>query len=172
LSKQGQHLPPVDVIPYGLWICLTGNPTQISTIIVTWVTRLSFSPPLVGLALESDSEFLRKVLDMGELTLAMLPRDGGKEIAKRVLKAGGAPYDVSGDPALMSSLPWAGVPYGALGAIHLAITGTTVVGDHTLVIGNVAEQVRWTEGEPLHLSDTGWRYTKPGTDAAPTSPQN
>lgn len=143
-----------------------------STIVVTWVTRLSFAPPLVGLALESDSEFLRHALEAGELTLVMLPRDGGKDMAKRVLKAGGAPRDIRGDTALMSHTPWAGVPLGALGGMHLTITSASAVGDHTLIIGNVAHQVRWTDGDPLHLSDTGWQYTKPGPDAAPTSSQN
>jgi flavin reductase (DIM6/NTAB) family NADH-FMN oxidoreductase RutF len=172
LSKQGQHLPPIEVIPYALWICLTGKPEAISTIVVTWVTRLSFAPPLVGVALETDSEFLRRAMESGELTLVMLPREGGKDIAKRILKAGGAPRDVHSDPGVLATVPWGGVPHGALGALHLRVTGTTTVGDHTLLIGTVAEEVRWTGGEPLHLSDTGWKYTKPGTDAAPSSSQN
>lgn len=172
MSKQGQQLPPLEVIPYALWICLTGRPSEASSIVVTWVTRLSFSPPLVGLALESDSEFLRRANTMGEVILAMLPREGGKEIAKQVLKSGGGPRDVSDEPGLLQSMPWAGVPVGALGAMHVKIIGTTPVGDHTLVIGNVMDQIRWTDGDLLHLSDTGWKYTKPGADAAPTSPQN
>jgi flavin reductase (DIM6/NTAB) family NADH-FMN oxidoreductase RutF len=167
----GQRLSPLEVTPYALWVCLTGRSDAISSIVVTWVSQLSFSPPLIGVALESDSEFLKQVVSNGQFTLVMLPRDGGKDIAKRVLKAGGAPHDPRADNALMARPPWEGVPHGSLGAIRLTVNSTVIVGDHTLIVGMVGEQERWVEGGPLRLSDTGWKYTKPGTDAPPPSPQ-
>ena len=172
MSAQTQRLTPFELIPYALWVCLTGEGEAISSIVVTWVSQLSFTPPLIGVALENDSEFLRHVVSQGHLTLAMLPRDSGKDIAKRVLKAGGAPHDPGTDPGSMTGLLWAGVPHGALGAIRLIVSGTTTVGDHTLVIGIVTGQERWSEGNPLHLSDTGWKYTKPASDGPPPSSQD
>lgn len=139
-----------------------------SAIVVTWVTQLSFSPELVGMALESDSEFLAQVEKHGSFTLAMLPREGGKDIAKRIMKAGATPSLATARELYRMDAPWYGTPHGALGAIRCTVHTLTPTGDHTLVVGAVAREERWGEGAPLHLSDTGWRYTKPGAETPPS----
>jgi flavin reductase (DIM6/NTAB) family NADH-FMN oxidoreductase RutF len=163
---------PTEVIPYALWICLTGQHEALSAIVVTWVTQLSFSPHLIGMALESDSEFLRRVIANGEFTLVMLPREGGKDIAKRIMKAGALPRAAGYGDLFHTDAPWDGVPVGAMGAIRCSIRASTQAGDHTLIMGSVLDEHRWIAGEPLHLSDTGWRYTKPGADVPPTRTQD
>lgn len=172
MTTQGQRLSALEVIPYALWVCIAGGQEGFSAIVVTWVSQISFSPTLIGVALENDSDFLKRVLSTGEFTLAMLPREGGKDMAKRVLKNGGTVVDPEGDGHVMTRYPWVGVPSGALGALRLAVDKSVLAGDHTLVIGRVTEQDRWVSGPPLHLSDTGWKYTRPGADMPPASSQN
>jgi flavin reductase (DIM6/NTAB) family NADH-FMN oxidoreductase RutF len=162
----------MEVIPYALWVCSTGSGGRFSSIVVTWVTQLSFSPQLVGMALETDSEFLHLVGKNGSFTLAMLPRDGGKDTAKRIMKAGATPLPEDFAELFRTEGPWYGTPHGALGAIRCTVNLLTPAGDHTLVTGAVVGEERWIEGNPLHLSDTGWRYTKPGADAPPPQSQD
>ena len=131
---------------------------------VTWVSQLSFTPALVGIALENGGAFLAALLGSGSFTLSVLPREGGKEIAKRVLK---------GDVSMFGQRDeWAGVPAGAMGALLCSVVDTHVCGDHTLVIGEVIREARWMGGSPLHLSDTGWKYRKPGADSTTSPPKN
>lgn len=148
-------------IPYAIWCCSADVPGGVVTIIVTWVTQLSFTPPLLGVVLESDGAFLQTVLGAGRFVLAALPREGGKEIAKRVLKHGGSVTD-PGNPGLFLDDPaWRDVPAGALGAIRCTVEGTFPAGDHTVVVARIGETRRWQEGGALQLADTGWKYQKP-----------
>lgn len=168
MTKRVERLTPVEVIPYALWVCSTGSDARMTAIVVTWVTQLSFSPELVGMALESDSDFLAQVVKNGTFSLAMLPREGGKDIAKQIMKAGTTPPSATAAELFRQDAPWYGTPRGALGAIRCTVNFLTPAGDHTLVAGTVIGQERWKEGAPLHLSDTGWRYTKPGAEAPPS----
>ena len=168
MTKRGDRSSPVEGIPYALWVCATGGDSQPTAIVITWVTQLSFTPQLVGISLENESEFLGHVLANGSFTLALLPREGGKDIAKRIMKAGPAPSPSERAELYRTDPPWAGVPQGALGAIRCTVHSATPAGDHTLIAGVVEGEERWVDGLPLHLSDTGWRYTKPGADTPPS----
>lgn len=172
VSKRVDRSQPVEVIPYALWVASTGSEGRGTSIVVTWVMQLSFSPTLVGMALENDSDFLGQVSNNGTFTLSMLPREGGKDIAKRILKAGSSPSPAEYAALYRKDPSWYGVPEGALGAIHCTVHSLTPAGDHTLVAGTVVREERWIEGLPLHLSDTGWRYTKPGADVPPSRSQD
>lgn len=172
MSKRVERSRPIEVIPYALWICSTGSAGTFSSIVVTWVTQLSFSPQLIGMALETGSEFLGQVRRNGSFTLAMLPREGGKDIAKRIMKAGATPLPPAFAELFRTDGSWYGAPHGALGALRCTVTACTPTGDHTLVTGTVLGEERWIEGNPLHLSDTGWRYTKPGAEVPPTPSQD
>ncbi len=172
MTRRGDRSSPVEGIPYALWVCSTGHEPQLTAIVITWVTQLSFTPPLIGISLESDSEFLGQVRSTGSFTLAMLPREGGKDIAKRIMKAGASPVPAERAQLYRADAPWQGVPRGALGAIRCSVHSMTPAGDHTLIAGLVVGEERWVDGLPLHLSDTGWRYTKPGADAPPSRSQD
>jgi flavin reductase (DIM6/NTAB) family NADH-FMN oxidoreductase RutF len=172
LNERGQDAGILEVIPYALWICGVETPGGVSAIVATWVTQLSFSPALIGIALESDGVFLSTILAKGRFTLSVLPREGGKEIAKRVLKAGAAPVDALLASFFMTDERWPGVPSGALGALRCVVADTKPSGDHTLVIAEVIAEQRWTRGTPLHLSDTGWKYRKPGPETIPPTTKN
>lgn len=172
MNERGQDAGILEVIPYALWICGVETPGGISSIVATWVTQLSFSPVLVGIALESEGAFLPTLLAQGRFTLSALPRDGGKETAKRILKAGAAPVDVLQASLFMTDERWTGVPLGALGALRCAVVDTKASGDHTLVIAEVIAEQRWMRGTPLHLSDTGWKYRKPGAETIPPTTKN
>lgn len=168
MTKRGDRSSPVEGIPYALWVCSTGADPYVTAIVITWVTQLSFAPQLIGISLENESDFLGRVLTSGSFTLALLPREGGKDIAKRIMKAGPAPSASERTELYRPDPAWAGVPQGALGAIRCSVHSVTPAGDHTLIAGLVVGEERWIDGLPLHLSDTGWRYTKPGAEAPPS----
>jgi flavin reductase (DIM6/NTAB) family NADH-FMN oxidoreductase RutF len=172
LSERAQVEEILYVIPYALWVCGVDTPTGTSAIVATWVTQLSFSPPLIGISLEREAGFLAALMARGRFILSILPREGGKEVAKRILKAGAAPGDPSHKALFGSIEGWAGVPAGAMGALQCSVVDTKQCGDHTLVIAEVIGERRWMAGIPLHLSDTGWKYRKPGAETTPPTTKN
>jgi flavin reductase (DIM6/NTAB) family NADH-FMN oxidoreductase RutF len=172
LSDRAQVGDVLEVIPYALWICGVATPRGTSAIVVTWVTQLSFSPPLIGISLEREAGFLAALHANGHFVLSMLPREGGKEVAKRVLKAGAAPGDPAQETLFTAAEGWTGVPAGAMGALQCLVRDTKLCGDHALVIAEVMKEQRWLSGTPLHQSDTGWKYRKPGAEGAPPTTKN
>ena len=172
MSERGQADSLLEVVPYALWVCGVATPRGTTAIVVTWVSQLSFTPALVGISLENGGAFLAALLASGSFTLSVLPRDGGKEVAKRVLKAGAEPEEPSHASMFERRDGWAEVPAGALGALYCSVVAKHECGDHTLVIGEVIREERWAGGSPLHLSDTGWKYRKPGPDSSTPTPKN
>ncbi len=147
-----------DLIPYGLWGCAARTPAGRTAIIVTWVTQLSFEPPLLGLSLESQGAFLKEVLRAGEFTLSALPRKQGTTIARRILKEGMMKGGSTEAPLFSSDPDWQEAIEGAAAAVQCRVARHYPAGDHTLIEGEVIREHHWLNSDVLRLSDTGWKY--------------
>ncbi len=148
----------MDHVPYGIWGCALRTPEGASAIIVTWITQLSFRPPLVGVVLENGGGFLKHVLKTGDFTLSALPREKGKLIAQKILRQG-MDFSQQRNADLFRRDPvWSEAIEGSMAAIRCRVATHHPVGDHTLIVAGVTEEHRWFPGEPLRLADTGWRY--------------
>ncbi len=170
MPERAEKSPVLELAPYGIWACGVGTPEGKSAIIVTWVTQISFNPPLIGVALENDREFLGLLLKTKRFTLCALPRDGGKRIAQRILKEGMAVQLEENADLFRADAAWGLAVKGAVAALDCRTVSQHVHGDHTLVIAEVTGEKRWTAGAPLRLSDTGWKYRRPlpGRDTTKT----
>lgn len=171
MPDRAEKSPAVELAPYGIWACGIRTPAGRSAIIVTWVTQISFSPLLIGVALENDREFLGQLLKSEKFTLSVLPRDGGKRIAQGILKDGmDGGRDGNGD-LFRTDTAWSEAARGAIAALNCRTVAQHVHGDHTLIVAEVTGEKRWAAGAPLRLSDTGWKYRRPtpGKDTTETN---
>ena len=161
LPERAEKSPVLELAPYGIWVCGVTTADGKSAIIVTWVTQISFNPPLIGVALENDRDFLEQLLNAERFTLCALPRDGGKRIAQRILKEGMSVRLGGNDDLFRADAAWGEAVKGSLAALDCRIVSQHAHGDHTLVVAAVKGEKRWTAGAPLRLSDTGWKYRRP-----------
>ena len=144
-------------IPHGLFICGVREADQINGFTASWVTQGSFDPPLVVMAVRSDSTSHGMIERTGLFSLNVLRADQ-KDLAAVFFKpqsgVGGrfeaAPYDVGplGLPLLKD----------AIGGVACKVVGCTAHGDHSVFVGEVQSATLIQDGDALNLASTGWNY--------------
>jgi flavin reductase (DIM6/NTAB) family NADH-FMN oxidoreductase RutF len=125
------------MIPYGLYVLTAENEGQVAAATVNWVTQTSFAPPLVAVALKTDSGAYKLVKQTKAFVLNMLGPDQGKmaftffkpaqkdgdRISGHAFKPGGT----TGVPILMDCPAY----------LECKVAEIAERGDHHTVIGEV-----------------------------------
>jgi flavin reductase (DIM6/NTAB) family NADH-FMN oxidoreductase RutF len=70
---------------YGMWVLATGTGDDIEASSVTWTMQMSFTPPLVAVAIKADSRLAQMVEKNGAFALHMLDKDQ-KDVANAFIK--------------------------------------------------------------------------------------
>ena len=146
------------MIPHGLQVVTLRQGEEIHGYTSSWLTQVSFKPPLIALGVRADSNARRMMEDSGVLCLHFLGKDQ-EEVARRFFR----PSQQSGDkfegldtfagpqtgcPVLKDSLAWA----------ECRVEQVVPAGDHSIVVAEVIGCAVHREGEPLLLADTPWQY--------------
>lgn len=150
------------MIPYAMHVVTTAGRegVNVAAATVNWVTQISFTPPLLAVALPAGSEICAAVRGNGRFALHMLGKDDGAE-AITFLKPGRL------EDGRLSGYPFTWSPGGlpllldAPGVVECELRGLVELGDHHTVLGEVTEaqmrlpQAGRPDGMILHLSDLG-----------------
>lgn len=149
------------MIPYGIYV-LTADDGQgtIAAGTVNWVTQTAFAPPLLAVAVKTDSGAYRAITASRTFALNMLGKDQ-KDVAFTFFKPtqpgegtlSGQPYrkGTTGAPILT----------GAAAAVECRVVSIVEQGDHHVVVGEVveAEVLKPPAGRPdaaiLEMKDLG-----------------
>ena len=146
-------------IPHGVHIVGVKHHGQVNAFTATWLTQVSFTPPLVALGIKKDSHSFEMIKGSGVFSVNLLGKEH-KPLAEHFVK-----------PATVVGEKLATVPH------RFGTTGTPILedaiayvecevreianerGDHAIVIGEVVDAgVRAKEAPALTLLDTGWHY--------------
>ncbi|MBI4355462.1 MAG: flavin reductase [Candidatus Omnitrophica bacterium] len=144
-------------IPHGVFIVGVKQDGRLNAFTGTWLTQVSFIPPLVVLGLKKDTISYQMVAKDRVFSVNVLGKDQ-KSVAEHFVK-----------PASVAGEKLQGVAY------HLGKTGAPVLdeaiayfecevreilagGDHAAVIGEVVEAGVRQDVDALTLKDTGWQY--------------
>jgi flavin reductase (DIM6/NTAB) family NADH-FMN oxidoreductase RutF len=144
-------------IPHGLFICGVAEGEDVNGFTASWVTQGSFEPPLVVVAVRSESTSNGMIQRTGRFSLNVLAADQ-KDLAAVFFKpqngVGGrfeaAPYQLG--PLGMPLLD------DALGGVECELVGQVAHGDHTVFVAEVKSAVLHRDAAALELSATGWQY--------------
>jgi flavin reductase (DIM6/NTAB) family NADH-FMN oxidoreductase RutF len=142
---------------YGLYAvtCIEGD--DVNAFTANWLSQVSFEPPLVAVSIENISKslpmiqrtrrFAVNVLQTGQRELAGTL---GKSALKHPNKLSGIAYDTtaSGYIVLREALSW----------VACEVHQTMETGDSTLVVAEVVDAGIITEGQPLTMSEAGFRH--------------
>ncbi len=145
----------LELLPYGVHVAATGGEGTVTAIILTWLSQVSFEPPLIMISLETGGDFVKQVEHAGVFSVSLL-RSEDKDIAQRVL---GGKGDFPGGSPLFRAGP-TGVPAleGALGTLWCRVHRAVPAGDHTIILGEVMGGEQLRRGATLTLDATGWKY--------------
>lgn len=140
-------------------VCVVGvqQDGRLNAFTATWVTQVSFKPPLVVVGMAKDSLSYAMAAASRVFVINFLGHDQ-KMLAQHFLK-----------PAHLGSDKLQGVRYrlGKVGApileeaaafIECEVRDIHPGGDHAIVIGEVVEAGVHRDVDPLALKETGWQY--------------
>lgn len=146
-------------IPHGVFIVGTTQDGQLNAFTATWLTQVSFTPPLVAVGIRKDSHSLAMIQHSRVFSVNILGKQQ-KSVAEHFVK-----------PATVVGEKLKDVPH-VLGKTGTPILDEAIAyvecemreianqaGDHAVVIGEVVEAgVRSKEELALTVTDTGWHY--------------
>ena len=145
------------MIPYGLYLLGARHGDQQTVATINWVTQTSFAPPLVVMGVKADSGAHALLKASGSFALSML-KSGQKDLAYAFFKSvapegntiGGHPYTAAAN----------GCPTIDAAAGYVAGRVVQIVehGDHSVVIGEVAEAKLHAAADILTLKEIGANY--------------
>lgn len=144
-------------IVHGVYVIGARDGDKLNAFTATWLTQVSFEPPLVAAAIRKDSLSYRMIEKSRVFTINFLA-SGQKLLAQHFLK----PSHLGGDKL-------EGVPHrpGTTGApileeamayVECRVKEVHAGGDHSIVIGEVVEAGVQKDVDPLTLKETGWHY--------------
>ncbi len=142
---------------YGMFVVSCADAGEINAFTVNWLTQVSFEPPLIAVSIENDSKSLPMILNSQKLTISVLKSgdrqlaaDLGKSALKYPGKLQGIAYEIgpNGCPILKDALAW----------LACDVRSDTPAGDSTVVIAEATDLGMLQEGEPLTMSEAGFRH--------------
>jgi flavin reductase (DIM6/NTAB) family NADH-FMN oxidoreductase RutF len=145
-------------IPHGVYVVGVKQDAQLNAFTATWLTQVSFTPPLVALGVKKDSRSLEMIRHDKVFSVNLLGKDQ-KAVAEHFVKPAAVVGEKlsqmrhrpgrTGAPVLEDA-----IAYFECEVREIANEG----GDHAIVIGEVVEAGVSRDEPSLTLMDTGWHY--------------
>jgi flavin reductase (DIM6/NTAB) family NADH-FMN oxidoreductase RutF len=145
------------LFPYGLYAVTATDGETASGMTANWLTQVSFEPPLLAVAAESDARTLALVRAGGYFAVNVLAA-GQRELAGLLGRKSRNVPDKLQQTEYHAGETGAPLLAAALGYLECRVVGEHDTGDHTLVVGEVVAAGLREPGQPLTLQETGFRY--------------
>ncbi len=146
-------------IPHGVYVVGVKQDSQLNAFTATWLTQVSFTPPLVAVGVKRDSHSLQMIQHDRVFSVNLLGKEQ-KPLAEHFVR----PATVVGEKLkpIRHHIGKTGTPIldEALAYVECEVREiANALGDHAIVIGEVVEAGVRDKGAPaLTLMDTGWHY--------------
>ena len=146
-------------IPHGVFVVGVKQDSQLNAFTATWLTQVSFTPPLVAVGIKKDTLSFQMIQRDRVFSINVLGKEH-KPLAEHFVK----PATVAGEKLkdIRYQLGKTGTPIldDAIAYVECEVREiANATGDHAVVIGEVVEAgVRNKDVPTLTLLDTGWHY--------------
>jgi flavin reductase (DIM6/NTAB) family NADH-FMN oxidoreductase RutF len=146
---------PFRRIPYGIYVLTTKQGTHLWALIVSWVSQVSYSPPLLMVALRRNRKVLPAIRESGFFSLSLLKKE---QISLIPQVKGTSPESVSSLFSEEKNPKIAPFLRGCLAFWDCLLVSAVEAGDHVLFIGEVRSASTEGKGDPLTTMDYGKTY--------------
>ena len=145
-------------IPHGVYVVGVKQDSQLSAFTATWLTQVSFTPPLIALGVKKDSHSFAMIQHSRVFSINLLGKQQ-KGVAEHFVK----PATVVGEKLrdVRYRLGKTGTPILEEAIAYVECEVREIAnerGDHAVVIGEVVEAGVPKDEPALTLMDTGWHY--------------
>ena len=145
-------------MPHGVYIVGVRNGAEVNAFTGTWLTQVSFTPPLIALGVKRDSHSF-SMIKAGRVFSVNFLRKDQKAVAEHFVKPATVAGEKLKDVRYRRGATGAPVLEDALGFIECEVREiANESGDHAVVIGEVIEAGVHKDEPALTLLDTGWHY--------------
>ncbi len=150
-------------LTYGVYVLTAEREGDFHASTVTWVSQVSFEPPLVMVAVRRESLMYVYVTTTGRFGLHILDK-GQQDMAARFFKKPLVESDTIGGVPFRPGKTGVPVLIPAPAALECEVRSVTLLGDHAVVIGEVQHlhlnpDRSETDIAPLRLHETPWKYS-------------
>lgn len=153
----GERKKALRSMTHGVYVIGVRDEQRRNAFTATWITQVSFEPPLVAAGIRKDSLSFR-MIEISMVFIVNILGAGQKSLAQHFLK----PAHLGGDKleGIAHHLGATGAPIldDALAHLECRVREILPGGDHSIVLGEVIEAQVHREGKPLSLQETGWHY--------------
>ena len=145
--------------PHGVYVVGTKQQDHVNAFTATWLTQVSFSPPLVALGVKKEGHSFGIIQESKVFSINILGASQ-KSLAEHFVKPAGVAGKKLG--GVRHRLGKTGVPILDEAIAFLECEVREIAngqGDHAVIIGEVVEAgVRDKDAPALTLRETGWHY--------------
>jgi flavin reductase (DIM6/NTAB) family NADH-FMN oxidoreductase RutF len=145
------------MIPYTLFVVGVRNDKEIGAFTGSWLTQLSFHPPMVGIGVKKAHRSHDILFESGAFTLNFLDRSQ-KSVAQHFFSAPRHEGDRLKAYPYREGIQGCPLFDFALGHLQCRVRNAVEVGDHTLFVGEIVDASLLREADILELKETGWKY--------------
>ena len=145
-------------IPHGVYVVGVKQGSQLNAFTATWLTQVSFTPPLVALGVKKDSHSFEMIRRDKVFSVNLLGKDQ-KSIAEHFVRPATVVGEKLSQMRHRSGKTGAPVLEDAIAYFECEVREiANEGGDHAIVIGEVVEAGVSRDEPALTLMDTGWHY--------------
>jgi flavin reductase (DIM6/NTAB) family NADH-FMN oxidoreductase RutF len=145
-------------IPHGVYVIGVKDGDQLNAFTGTWLTQVSFTPPLVALGVRKDSHSL-EMMRRGRVFSVNLLGKAQKSVAEHFVKPAAVVGEKLQTVPHRSGKTGAPILDDAIAYVECQVREiANEHGDHAIVIGEVVEAGVPKDEPALTLLDTGWHY--------------
>ncbi len=145
------------LVPYGLYAVTVGVGDEANAFCLSWLTQVSFEPPLVLVAVRPDSLSHLLIDTTGELVVHFVHKRQAAFIRKLFQPLEREPEKLAGCELAAGTLSPPILPE-TVACLECKVVERLQPGDHALFVAEVVGARRFSDEEPLLLSDTPWHY--------------
>jgi len=146
-------------LDYGMYVVTMGEGQGGNALTVSWLTRVSGTPPMVAMAIKSSHQSTALLKEHGQFAVNFLSEDQ-VSMAKTYYGPAESGYNKL-EGCTLGSAPVTGCPLlsGAVGYLDCKIVNQIVAGDHTVFIGEVVAAELDGGANLLSNKKSNLRYT-------------
>ena len=145
-------------ISHGIYVVGVKDGAQTNAFTATWLTQVSFTPPLVALGVKKDGGSFHMIQQGGVFSVNLLGK-GQKALAEHFVKPASVVGEKLKDVPHRAGKTGAPVLTEAIAYFECEVREiANERGDHAIVIGEVIEAGVQRDEPTLTLADTGWHY--------------
>lgn len=145
-------------ISHGVYVVGVKQDAQLNAFTATWLTQVSFTPPLVAFGIRKDSHSFEMVKQGRVFSVNVLGKDQ-KAIAEHFVKPAAVVGEKLNDVRYRMGTTGAPILEDAIAYFECEVREiANEHGDHAVIIGEVVEAGVHKDELALTLMDTGWHY--------------